>query len=99
MKSQLMLVSPEMAAVWLEANTKNRAVRLGWVRELAALIERGEFKLTHQGIAFSKTGRLLDGQHRLMAIVEADKAVSLMVTRDADEETFTALDIGARRSF
>jgi hypothetical protein len=100
MKMEIKVITPQLAATWLNrANRDNRKIRLGWVSHLVEVIKRGEFKLSHQGIAFSKTGRLLDGQHRLMAIAEAEIPVTMVVTSDVDEDTFSTLDIGARRSF
>jgi hypothetical protein len=98
MRTELVKVTPEMAQVWLQMNSKNRPMRTRWVEELANTIKRGEFQLTHQGIAFDTDGVLLDGQHRLAAIFLADIAVEMMVTWGAPPETFQALDIGQKRS-
>lgn len=54
--------------------------------------------MTHQGIAFDLNSELLDGQHRLAAIVRAKQSVTLMVTYNADRDTYTVLDQGQRRS-
>lgn len=100
MKTEKITVTPLQAANWLDSgNYENRAVRKAWVKELAGMIRRGEFKLTHQGIAFDCFGRLIDGQHRLMAIVEAGVSVQTLVTFNAEASIFNALDCGARRSF
>jgi hypothetical protein len=95
MRTQLMLVTPLLAKNWMKRNTDNRAIRRSRVAYLSRLIKRGEWKTTHQGIAFDKAGILLDGQHRLLAIIDADIAVMMMVTHDADRDTFHAID-GAR---
>jgi hypothetical protein len=54
--------------------------------------------VTHQGIAFDVNGVLVDGQHRLAAIIEADLPVELTVFTDVDEGTFDVLDTGKRRN-
>lgn len=93
-----MIITPEQARGLLGNNEGNRALRNSWVAYLASCIERGEWLVTHQGIAITADGRLLDGQHRLQAIIAAGKAVPMLVTFDADPETFRVLDQGATRS-
>jgi len=61
-------------------------------------MSRGDWKVTHQGIAFSIGGVLVDGQHRLAAIVEADIPVEMTVFTDVNEGTFDVLDTGKRRN-
>lgn len=92
------VVTPQVASLYLKCNNGNRKIRENHVRILAGAIRRGEWKLTHQGIAFSESGRLLDGQHRLSAIVEADTPVQLVVVRGLPDDAFMALDIGNRRT-
>lgn len=98
MKTQTTLITPAIALHILTRNHCNRAVRKSWVTQLAGRIKRGEWKLTHQGIALSKDNILLDGQHRLLAIVEANTSLSLMVTTDMDDDVFGTLDDGAKRN-
>jgi hypothetical protein len=92
-----MLVTPEMAAAWLTANTANRAVRRSHAVSLARLMRAGEWRLTHQGVAFDRSGHLIDGQHRLLAIVEAGVPVEILVFVDCPDDTFGALDRGLKR--
>ena len=61
-------------------------------------MKAGEWMLTHQGIAFSESGRLLDGQHRLLAGIQADIPVKFVVTQGLDENAFRAIDCGEKRS-
>ena len=98
MKTKKALVTPEMAERWLSMNTNNRPLRSWWVNEIANAIRRGEFQFTHQGIAFDTNRVLIDGQHRLAAIVQSGIAVTMMVSWDAPPESFQALDIGQKRS-
>jgi hypothetical protein len=73
-------VSPAMAEEWLRKNISNRKVRPSWVLELSRRITAGEWKLTHQGIAFDRNNVLIDGQHRLHAIVKSGVTVPMQVT-------------------
>ncbi len=94
----MVLITPEIATRFLGFNEQNRRVRHGWVGYLAYSIKSGEWQATHQGIAFSESGRLLDGQHRLMAIVKADIAINVMVTYGLPDNAFSAIDNGMKRT-
>lgn len=95
---QLVTLTPQMARDLLAINSHNRPMRDGQVETLAGAIRRGEWKLTHQGIAIDENGVILDGQHRLAAVVRADQPVTMYLTRDVPRETMSVIDIGARRS-
>lgn len=98
--TEIVQVSPSMASEWLEHNTINRPLRRAVVDGYKEAYERGEYQLTHQGIAFADTGELLDGQHRLHAIcsMAATTRIPLMVTRGLPQSSFLAIDIGVKRS-
>lgn len=100
METRLTLVTPAMAREWLERNTDNRPLRPGVVDGFLNAYRRGEWKITHQGIAFAKSGRLLDGQHRLTFISQLpDKTVVPMnVSNDLDEDAFDSIDQGFKRT-
>ena len=99
MKSELKTITPEWAQFVLDtSNTDNRKLRRHWVNILADAINRGEWQITHQGIAFDKNGILLDGQHRLSAIVKSGKSVSLYVMTGLQPEAFKAIDAHAKRT-
>jgi hypothetical protein len=97
MKIEEVTVTPKMAAEWLGKNGANRKLREHRAAFLARAIEEGKWQTTHQPIAFAKNGRLLDGQHRLRAIVMANKSVRVMVASGVNEETFSVMDAGLPR--
>jgi len=98
MKTNVILVTPDYARKLLEKNTDNRNIRVQVVNHLAEVIKNGAWCLTHQGIAISENGVILDGQHRLSAIVKANVAVEMAVSTDVPEEAFKAIDIGITRT-
>lgn len=61
-------------------------------------MRRGDWLVTHQGIAFDTRGVLVDGQHRLAAVVEADVTVKIAVFTDVEPDTFDVLDTGKKRN-
>ena len=97
-RSRVQTITPARAAELLAANSTNRPVSKAVVRGFAEAMRRGEWMVTHQGIAFDTRGVLVDGQHRLAAIIEADRPVELTVFTEVGEGTFDVLDIGKRRS-
>lgn len=93
------LITPELAYKILdESNTHNRPLKQSRVNALIATLERNEWVLTHQGIAFDRSGILQDGQHRLWAIAMSGISARMMVTRNADPEAFDVIDIGGKRT-
>jgi hypothetical protein len=67
------------------------------------VILRGEWELTHQGIAFDKEWFMLDGQHRLVGLMWAaeenpDVVIETEVTYDLPSKTMDVIDTGKRRT-
>jgi len=52
-------------------NTLNRPIMMVWCRTLAQVILRGFWRLNGETIIIGKTGQVLSGQHRLVALVIA----------------------------
>ncbi|MDT4923375.1 MAG: hypothetical protein QOG01_1088 [Pseudonocardiales bacterium] len=98
MRSRVQKVTPVKAAEMLSANTSNRPLSRSTVRAFAEAMGRGDWLVTHQGIAFDTRGVLVDGQHRLAAIVEADVPVEMTVFTDVEPDTFDVLDTGKKRN-
>jgi hypothetical protein len=96
-------ITPEIARRLLDATNGNRDLTPGAIRRWTEAIRQGRWQLTHQGIAitgdsFDEPGRLLDGQHRLHAVCEANTAVEFWVAFGCPESTFNAIDVGKART-
>lgn len=99
METITMAITPEIAAEMLATNENNRDLRKSVVDSLAFVMKQGRFELSPQGIAFDKDGKLIDGQHRLSAIVESHVPYVMMrVTLGCDREVYAVLDIGKNRN-
>jgi hypothetical protein len=94
----IVAVGPATATRWLEGNTHNRPVRDAHVDALARDMRAGRWRMTGDSIKFSQDGTLLDGQHRLWAVVVADCTVPLLVVRGLHPDAQDYVDIGTRRS-
>ena len=92
------LVSPRTAQNWLERNGKNRRISRERVHQYAEAMKRCEWRNNGESIKFDSRGRLLDGQHRLSAIVEAGIDIPLLVVRGVDDDSFPTIDTGTKRT-
>lgn len=92
------LVTPPMAESYLKANTRNRRMIDDLAKRYAMDLKQGQWSITHQGVAFSVSGALVDGQHRLAAIIIAGVPSWLLVTRGLSEDSIEVLDRGAARN-
>jgi hypothetical protein len=102
-------ITPELAKKWLAQNTHNRNLRERVVNGYAADMCDGNWVEDGQSIKFAKGdvvlldkppitgGPLLDGQHRLSAIVTADTVVRMLVVTNLDDSTQEVMDTGAKR--
>ena len=92
-------ITPEIARTYLTFNApRNRKIKSSAVQMLKQDILDGKWRVTHQGIAFNKEGVLIDGQHRLFAIISAGKPVDMVVARGLDDATMDIIDGGVSRS-
>jgi len=92
------LLSPEMAKELLSRNNKNRPVKEDRVNVLARDILAGNWKQTGETVKIGLAGNLLDGQHRLAAIVKANGSVNVMIAYDVDDSAIDYIDTGVSRS-
>ena len=92
------IVTPEMARGWLEANRNNRRLKVKCVERIAKDIKAGQWIYTGQSITFSETWRLLDGQHRLIAIANCGIACEALVETNVDDAAMSKTDTGGAGS-
>lgn len=90
-------VTPELASRWLALNTGNRVIKERVVSIYANTMAEGRWKLNGEAIKIN-CSRLLDGQHRLLAVIKANVAVSMMVIEGLPDTVFDTLDTGSGRS-
>jgi len=91
-------VTPTMAKSWLDKyNKRNRHIRDGAINNYANDMREGRWELTHQGIAFYDDGVLADGQHRLLAVIRANRNVEFMVTHGLPKKSGAVLDQHSKR--
>jgi hypothetical protein len=91
-------ITAKQAEKYLQFNTNNRPLRKSLVSQYAKDMSSGNWRLTHQGVAFNCDGTLLDGQHRLAAIVQSGVTVQMLVARGVDSRNQLVMDDHAKRS-
>lgn len=90
-------ITPEQARLWLASNTHNRNLKDSYIVRLAEAIARGEWELNGESIKFN-SDVLVDGQHRLAAIVRANIPVLSVVVRGIPLSAQETVDTGSRRT-
>lgn len=93
-------VTPELAMKWLESNDNNRNVRDAHVLKLAADMKAGKWKGRNgEAIRFDSNGRLVDGQHRLWACVEAGVPFETLLITNLAPDVYSTIGIGSPKGF
>ena len=92
------LVSPDMANKILENNTVNRKAKPSMVAFLAEEMISRRFVYNGESIIISETNKLLDGQHRLLAIVESGISCMLNIEYGVADSAMNTIDTGSART-
>lgn len=98
--SSVEYITPTIAAQWLtrdEDNAFQRRISKVHVAGLARDMAQGRWMLNGESIVFNGTS-ILDGRHRLAAIVESQQTVPMLVVRNVDVKAFKTIDLGKKRS-
>lgn len=99
MKINKELITPTIAKTYLERNVFNRKVKQPVVIKYANDISNGRWKEdTGELIKISKTGVILDGQHRLLAVVKSNTPINFHIAYDVEDSVFDVLDTGSVRN-
>lgn len=91
-------ITPKIAKSMLEQNTNNRRLRNHHVDKLVKEMRAGKWKKTGTPIQISESGRLLDGQHRLHAVLQSGVSIEFVVIRGVPDQSNDVIDTGVRRS-
>jgi len=93
-------ITPEYASEVLRLqNGRNRTIREYRVVNLAFAMENGQWKTeSNDAICFDTNGQLINGQHRLSAVVLTGKPIEMLVGRNLPSESFSVIDTGAKRT-
>ncbi len=90
-------ITPRKATEWLGLNTENRPLRHSYVATLSDALTAGEFQENGETIKFTESGKLVDGQHRLQAVIASGVSYRGIVVRGLDESAYITVDTGTPR--
>lgn len=97
MVSEVINITPQMAEEMLTHNIVNRKLAVKRVHAYATDMKNGMWEQNGESIRFNEAGELIDGQHRLSAIIEANIPVPIYVTRGISS-SITLYDRGKPRN-
>ena len=99
MKLKEILITPELAKLYLSLNNHNRDIKAPVVARYSQDIANGKWKTgTAESIKIASDGTVLDGQHRLHAIIKANTDVLMLVAEGLDRSVFDVIDTGSVRN-
>lgn len=85
-------ISPIMALEMMELNVSNRPLNKVTVDYYARQMKSGQWTLSGQTISISDKNTLIDGQHRLAAVVKSGCTIEFIVAYDVPEGSFINYD-------
>jgi hypothetical protein len=94
-----MWVTPSTARAMLDSTeVDNRRARPKHVERFARVIREGRWRVNGETVVIDDKGNLIDGQHRLLAIIRAGAPAPMLIVRGVPTEAFTSLDQGSVRT-
>lgn len=97
LRCEIRIITPEMAKELLSHNISNRNLKKGAVYANHAAMEADKWYINGQSIVVNERGELKDGQHKLTALIKANKCYPLVYVTVRDDEA-KMIDIGVSRS-
>lgn len=97
-EADVQMITPTVAAAYLGTQRDNRPLSRGKVAEYAQAMTAGDWMVTGEAIKFDTDRALIDGQHRLEAIIKSGKTVPMMVIRGLATRAQVYMDRNKMRS-
>jgi len=94
---ELVEFTPTVAEGFLKGNHGNRNVRPHVVSNYARQMKQGLWNIGESMICVSPEGKLLNGQHRLLAVIESGATVKMYVRWGVAEAEYATMDRGEVR--
>ena len=90
-------ITPDVARQMIASNTQNRPLSKSVCQRYASEMKDGKWMNDGAPIRFSHSGRLLDGQHRLNAVINSGTTIEAIVVRGLNDDSFQTMDTGKGR--
>jgi hypothetical protein len=99
MQTEIIKVTPSMARMWLEKNhMRQRNVLPTHVNHLAQQMAAGQWQLNGEPVIFDEDGNVIDGQHRLYAIIQSGTEQMMLVVSGIESRAFLTINTGRSRT-
>lgn len=97
-KMEIVQLTPSLAKAMLDVNPSNRSVKKAKLVQYSSDMAAGKWSLNGEPIIVSKDGKLNDGQHRCLAVIDANATVPVTIVFGIDRETRLTVDQGGART-
>jgi hypothetical protein len=84
------VIDQEQAKAYLDNNARHRPIKAKKVFQYMDEMVDGKWRLNGKTITFDRNGRLLNGQHRLTAVLQSGVPLTTLVVRGLDPELVPA---------
>ena len=91
-------ITPQVAKFWLQHKHTNRSIHLKVLIKLKRALEHARWEINGETIIFDEQGRLIEGQHRLQAVVDTDVTIWSLVVYGIDKARFKTMGQGSKRT-
>ena len=98
MKAEIKTITPQIAEEMLEKNPSNRHIRKVNLQKLTAAMRNGLWRLNGETIKIASDGRILDGQHRLMAAAITGTSFESWIIYNVPLDVVPTMNTGASRT-
>ena len=97
MNAYVRTITKEIALKLLQKNSHNRPLSKNHLLHICDQLRKGQWKLNGDAIRYNDE-MLIDGQHRLTAVVETGIPMQTLVIEGLDSGVFDTIDTGKNRS-
>lgn len=97
-KTEVVVITPEIAEALLGRNTHNRNISQTNLENIVNSLRLGEWEFNGEAIKIAADGKILDGQHRLVACVTTGIAFKTLIVYGLPESTQDTMDTGKSRT-
>lgn len=90
--------TPALAQAWLDKGRHNRAVVPNAVRFYSRVMSAGGWRVNGEPIIVNEHDKVINGQHRLLAVIDSNCTVPMLVVYGIADDAFDTIDTGRIRS-
>src|ERR1039457_1797558 len=94
--AQFEMIGPHLAKQYLDKGANFREPSAAHVKSLVEQMKRGRWKENGYPLRFRTDGKLIDGQHRLLAVIETGMTFRFLVVSNVPFDAETTIDEGGK---